>query len=127
MDENTIPATAWVEYTSEKRPYFYNTETESTTWNIPGDYLAWKEGLLKAYLKTTNWKKAADNKEKAYYYDKITKKTQWDVPTDVTDYEARLLKFNLKRYLLKKRKLEDAFSAVPQKTLPVFQIGRAHV
>ena len=118
MDENTIPPTAWVEYPSEKRPYFYNRETMKTTWTIPGDYFAWKEGVLKAYLKTTNWKKAFD-KERAYYYDKITKKTQWDVPTDVANYEANLLEFNAKRYELKKRKLEEVSSVVPQKALPV--------
>ena len=119
MDENTVPATAWLEYASGKRSYFYNWETKETTWDIPADYFAWKEGLLKSYLKTTNWKKAVDKKEKVYYYDKITKETQWDVPTDVADYEANLLKFNLKRYVPKKRKLEDASPVVLLKALPV--------
>ena len=118
MDDKTVPPTAWLEYASADRSYFFNRETRKTTWDIPADYLAWKEGLLKGYLRTTNWRKAADKKEQVYYYDKITKKTQWDVPADVADFEVNLLKFNLKRYGSKKRKVEELSSEANLKVLP---------
>ena len=108
MDDSSIPETVWVEYSTDaNKPYFYNEETKHTTWTIPAEYLQWKENAQKAYLKTTNWKKAVDKKDKAYYYDKVTKQTQWNVPTELVDFEVRLLKLNLSRYESRKRKAKE--------------------
>ena len=107
-DDAAVADTVWVEYfTDTNKSYFFNKETKQTTWKVPSDYLAWKEAALKAYLKTTNWKKAADKKDKFYYYDKVTKVTQWEVPADVIDFEMGLLKANLQRYEMRKRKAKD--------------------
>ena len=107
MDEKTIPETIWVEYEADTRSYYYNKETKQTTWDLPAAYSAWKENAVKGYLKTTNWRKAVDAKQKVYYYDKLTKKTQWSVPTDVTDFEVQLVKLNLQRHVSRKRKVES--------------------
>ena len=107
-DDAAVADTVWVEYfTDTNKSYFFNKESKQTTWKVPSDYLAWKETALKAYLKTTNWKKAADKKDKFYYYDKVTKVTQWEVPADVIDFEMGLLKANLQRYEMRKRKAKD--------------------
>ena len=116
-EDATAADTVWVEYfTDTNKSYFYNKETKQTTWKVPSDYLAWKEAALKAYLKTTNWKKAADKKDKFYYYDKVTKVTQWEVPADVIDFEMGLLKANLQRHEMRKRKAKDVTADLKDRT-----------
>jgi hypothetical protein len=72
MDEESIPDTIWVEYVNAKdgRPYYYNKETKLTTYTLPPDYVAWREPLIRKYLKTSVWGKA-EAKGKVYYYDKV--------------------------------------------------------
>jgi WW domain len=120
VDVATLPDTVWVEYfTDTNKSYFYNKETKQTTWKVPSDYLLWKETAVKAYLKTTNWKRTVDKKDKVYYYDKVTKVTQWDVPGDVIDFEMGLLKANLQRHETRKRKAKDVTADLKERAADV--------
>jgi hypothetical protein len=47
-----IADTIWVEYRDEKkdRPYYYNKETNTTTWKLPPDYAEWRASETRKFM-----------------------------------------------------------------------------
>lgn len=71
---------AWSEATDkEGRTYYFNDETNSTTWEKPEKLLTPLEKLL---LKT-DWKQYTADGGRTYYYNTKTQESVWEIPEDI--------------------------------------------
>ena len=98
-----LPYLPWSEHTTIDSDdsnctiaYYYNEQTEETTWDEPTEYKVWVGGAIDKFLKTckSSWRRYVSQYDsKDYYFDKSTQVTQWDLPNIVITFKEDLFKW----------------------------------
>lgn len=79
---------AWEKHVDESSdtPYYYNTVTGESSWDVPESYVEKHE--TEKERKTPKWRKYADDETgKEYYVDSANDVTQWERPEDFRENE----------------------------------------
>ncbi|TMW60540.1 hypothetical protein Poli38472_000582 [Pythium oligandrum] len=92
-----MTATEWEKYVddSTQTPYYYNTKTGESSWDVPEGYVEPEVEEERASdaeerpEKPPRWRKYVDDSTgDAYYYDEANERTQWDEPEGFVEEDA---------------------------------------
>lgn len=81
---------AWEKHVDESSgtPYYYNTVTGESSWDVPVTYVEKQEADEKQRKATPKWRKYEDEASGTeYYVDSANDVTQWERPEDFTENE----------------------------------------
>eukprot|EP01127_Copromyxa_protea_P015633 TRINITY_DN4527_c0_g1_i1.p1 TRINITY_DN4527_c0_g1~~TRINITY_DN4527_c0_g1_i1.p1 ORF type:complete len:211 (-),score=57.39 TRINITY_DN4527_c0_g1_i1:55-687(-) len=94
LDSIEAASCVWVQYFDGDKPYYYNTQTEVTQWEVPAEYASFhgiqtevvqqEQPAVVDFNSTGGWAEYFDEEAGApHYYNHITGVSQWEMPPEI--------------------------------------------